>query len=124
MAVASLAVLLRKTLSKLNLRARATSDYESKTAVIQLSDEQKSFITNNVSTMNALEITKMIFKNPELSNLNAETRVVNEFIKTLSTTVIYNQQANDEIPEGQYVPPNTFDKSFEDGKQVCQLCPR
>ena len=104
---------IKKTLSKLNLRARATSDYESKTAVIQLSDEQKSFITNNVSTMNALEITKMIFKNPELSNLNAETRVVNEFIKTLSTTVIYNQQANDEIPEGQYVPPNTFDKALK-----------
>jgi hypothetical protein len=104
---------IKQTLSKLNLRARATSDYSSKTAIIQLTDEQKAFVTNNVSTMNALEITKMIFKNPELTNLNAETRVVNDFIKTLSTTVIYNQQANEEIPEGQYVPPNTFDKALK-----------
>lgn len=101
---------IKAALAKFNLRAKATSDYASKTAEIQLTEEHKQFIINNVATMNSLEIAKVIFSNNNLTNLNAETRVVNEFVKTIDTRAIYNQQQNEEIPKGEYEPPATLDK--------------
>lgn len=101
---------VKKTLSKYNLRAKAASDYFPKTAEIVLTEEQKQFIINNVATMNCLEITKILFQNPSLSNLNAETRIVNEFVKTLDTKVIYNQNQNEDIPTEDYQPPATLER--------------
>ena len=101
---------IKIALSKFSLKARATSDYQPKTSEVVLTEEQKIFITNNVATMNSLELARLCFRNDTLTNLNAETRVVNEYIKTLSTTVIYHAEDNKDIPSGNYEPPNTFDK--------------
>jgi len=101
---------IKTTLAKFNLKAKGVHEIPSKTSVIKLSDEHQAFITNNVATMNALEIAKIIFNNNLLSNLNAEVRAVNEFIKTLDTKVIFNSAGNDDIPSGEYIPPNTLDK--------------
>jgi hypothetical protein len=101
---------VKKSLLKFNLRAKATSDYTPKTAEVQLTEEQKQFIINNVATMNSLEISKILFQNPTLTNLNAETRAVNDFVKTLDTKVVYNQNQNDDIPTEDYQPPATLEK--------------
>jgi len=101
---------IKAALAKFSLRAKATSDSFSKTAEIKLTDDQQSLITNNVATMNSLELARLAFNNPSLTNLNAETRVVNEFVKTLDTRVVYNAASNADIPAGLYEPPNTLDK--------------
>jgi len=101
---------IKAALAKFNLKAKGAHEVPSKTSVIKLTDEQQAFITNNVATMGSLEIARTIFNNPSLTNLNAETRAVNEFVKTLDTKVIYNSAGNEEIPMGEYVPPNTLDK--------------
>lgn len=101
---------IKAALAKFSLKARATSDYVPKTPEIKLTEEQKTLIVNNAATMNSLELAKLVFNNPNLTNLNAETRVVNEHVKSLDTTVVYGAAANADIPEGEYVPPNTLDK--------------
>lgn len=101
---------IKAALSKFNLRAKATSDPTSKTAEIQLNDDQKLFVANSVTTMNSLEIARTLFSNPALTNLNAETRAVNDFIKTLDTRVVFNPDGNADIPSGDYTPPKTLDK--------------
>lgn len=101
---------VKAALAKFNLRARATSDYSPKTADVQLTDEQKTLIVNNAATMNSLELAKLAFNNQNLTNLNAETRVVNEYVKSLDTTVVYGSQQNEDIPMENYEPPNTLDK--------------
>jgi hypothetical protein len=101
---------IKAALAKFNLRARPAHEVPSKTSVIKLTDEHQAFIVNNVATMGSLDIAKMIFKNPALTNLNAETRAVNEFVKTLDTKVVYNSTGNQDIPVGSYEPPNTLDK--------------
>ena len=101
---------IKAALAKFNLKAKATSDYFPKTSNIQLSEEHKNYIINNVGTMNSLEMAKIIFSNNSLSNLSAETRVVNDFVKTIDTRAVYNSSQNLDIPEGNYEPPNTIDK--------------
>lgn len=100
---------IKKALSKHSLRARVTSEYQKNQ--IELSEAHKKYIENNAITMSALEIAKVLFANPNLSNLNGETRAVNEFIKTLDIAqVVDNGVATEEIPEGDYEPPKTLDK--------------
>lgn len=104
--------LIKSALAKYNLKARASSDYVSKTDEIELTEAHHQFIVNNIATMSSLEIARTIFSAPTLTNLNAETRAVNEFVKTLDTKVIYNADQNLDIPSGTYQPPNTLDKAL------------
>lgn len=101
---------VKSSLSRFNLKAKVPSEYILKTSGIQLTEDQKNLIINNASTMTALELARLAFNNNQLSNLNAESRVVSTFIKSLGTTVVYNTNDNDEIPDGNYEPPNTIDK--------------
>jgi hypothetical protein len=100
---------VKAALAKFSLKVRSTSEYYPKPE-IQLTDEQKAFVTNNAATMNSLEMAKTIFSNSNLTNLHSETRAVNEFVKTLDTTVVFRPEQNNDIPEGEYVPPNTLDR--------------
>ena len=101
-------------LSTRNLRAKATSDDDRKTDKIILTEEDKTYIINNISTNSSLDIAKTIFKNQSLTNLNAETRVVNEFVKNLNTKVIYGgKEAIGEIPTEDFEPPKTLDKALK-----------
>lgn len=98
---------IKEFLSKQNLTSKSINP-EPVPEVI-LTDAQKEYITNNASTMNALEMAKELFNNKNLTNLNKETRTVNEFIKTLDKKVIYAD--TDEIPaDVVYKAPRTFER--------------
>jgi hypothetical protein len=76
---------------------------------ITLTENQKEFIINNASTMNALEMSKTLFNNKRLSNLNKETKTVNDFLKTVDKKVLYGDLG--EVPEEvTYRPPKTFER--------------
>lgn len=104
---------VKEALSKFGMKAKTPSDYSPKTAQVQLTEEQKTLIINNAATMNSLELARLAFNNQNLTNLNAETRVVNDYVKSLDTTVVYNAQENEDIPMADYEPPNTLDKALK-----------
>lgn len=87
------------------IKARGAHEYQAKEK-IELTEEHAQFINNNASMMKPLEIAKVIFDNPSLTNLNQETRVVNDHIKSLD---IIPFEDTDEIPSSEgYKPPTTF----------------
>ena len=79
---------------------------------VPLSDEQKEFIANNISTMTSVEIARTLFNNKTLSNLNRETRAVNDYSKTLDNKVAHQQDV-EEVPSGEYRPPKTFERMIQ-----------
>lgn len=103
---------IKSCLARHSLKSKAATAYEP-VGLIQLTDEQKEYILNNAANMNSLEMARTLFENPTLSNLNAETRSVNDFVKTLSGKVIYSQKDVDDVPDGNYEPPNTLDKALK-----------
>jgi len=72
----------------------------------QLSEEDKAFIENNCDKMTAVEIARIIFKNPKLNNTAIESRTVNDYLKELSPIHLYSDPG--EIPEGEWKAPNTY----------------
>lgn len=79
--------------------------YQKKDA-IQLSDDDKSLISNHVSSMTFVEIARLIFNNPDLNNLSKESVAVKEYIeKEIPDKLIYGN-FND-VPQGAYNPPKT-----------------
>jgi hypothetical protein len=101
---------IKMALAEHNLKATTTADYRSKSLDIELSESHKTYIQNNVSTMNSLEIAKIIFANPVLTNLHAECLAVNNYIKTLNPRVKYCHGTGADVPQTkEYEPPKTFD---------------
>ena len=105
---------IKTFLATKNLRAKASSDDDKKTNKIALTEEQKHYIVNNIATNTSVEIARTLFSNPSLTNLNAETRVVNDYVKSLNTKVIYGgKDAVDAVPDSSYEPPKTIDKALK-----------
>jgi hypothetical protein len=74
-----------------------------------LTEEQKEYLENNCATMKAVEMTRILFKNDNLTNLNLETRAVLAYLKTLAKPVYEDPDA---ISDKDYRPPKSFDKTL------------
>jgi hypothetical protein len=97
-------------LAKRSLKARGAHEYQAKKGPV-LTDENKQFILNNAKTMKPLEITRIIFDNPTLSNLNHETRIVAKFISdNIAPENTYKEEI--EIAQEDYVSPRSLDKAI------------
>jgi hypothetical protein len=83
-----------------------------RTQTIEITEPHREYIKNNIGTMNAAEMARIIFSNPALTNLSAESRAVNEYIKSLRDDDTLPPPAADpyDIPSGEYNAPDTFHK--------------
>lgn len=116
--------LIREYLAKNNLQAKKAYEYKVK-GLINLSEEQKEFITNNHSTMKGVEMAKALFNIQNLTNLSQETRTVLEFVKSLDQTPY-------EEPQGEiWAPPRKLDnviarinKYIESGIDFKKITPK
>jgi hypothetical protein len=94
-----------------------------------LTKEHEEFINNNFGMMSSVEMARVLFKNNELTNLSAESRAVDEYVKTLNPAAAF--QPNSEIPEEDYKPPKTMPAAINkinhyvlDGIDKSKLTPR
>ena len=100
---------VKEFLASRDIKARASHEYQPKEK-IELSEEDETFIKNNIEFMSSVEISRVIFKNSDLTNLNQEARVVSEFIKSLDETNVFENP--EEVPSEKYKAPKTFDKTL------------
>ena len=70
---------------------------------IELTKDQEEYIRNNHKTMKSVEMARILFSNPALTNLNQETRTVIAFVKTLGTDKTFEDP--EEIATEKYNPP-------------------
>jgi hypothetical protein len=97
--------LVKEFLATKELKARAAHEYQHKEK-IELSKERKEFISNNITTMTANELARVVFANPDLMPLSQETRTVIEYVNTLESIPVYEPPQGREIVE-EYIPPKT-----------------
>lgn len=79
--------------------------------VIVLTEEQKSFVTNNINTIKPLEMARTLFQNPKLTNTDSETREIYKYIKTLPTK-IRTVAIGEAMSTEDYKPPKTEDQAL------------
>ena len=89
--------------------ASKSHEYEAK-GLLELTIEQKEYISNNCHTMTGLEMAKILFKNESLTNLSQETRSVLEHMKTIPTNIKFNNSENENIPTDEYRPPRSEER--------------
>lgn len=100
---------VKRALAKHSLRAKSTYDKERE---LVLSEEQKIYITNNVKSMSAIEMARILFNDPHLSPLHGEVRIVNSYIKSILPTVAFSPGQINEPPAGPYEPPKTITEAL------------
>ena len=74
---------------------------------ISLSKEDEEFIKNNAATMKAAEMARVLYQDPKMTHLNAESRKIQEFLNSLNVEDIYDKE---DIPEKEYKPPTHEDR--------------
>ena len=89
------------------IKAHASHEYQPKKT--ELGEEQKEFINNNFGMMSPVEMARVIFTDNRLTNLNQESRAVDEYVKTLNPAAAF--QPNSQVPE-DYKPPKTMSASI------------
>lgn len=95
---------IKEFLANRGIKARISSVYVPK-GDIELTIEQKEFISNNAATQTCLEMTKTLFPGKKITNLSQETRTVKKFMETLPEKIKF--LPSDDIPSGDYTPPRT-----------------
>lgn len=101
---------VKKFLATRKLKARGQHEYKPKQK-IELTEEQKEFINNNITYMTPKEIAVTIFQDETITQTHQETRTVVEYVNTLGPSQ-ETYQDNSEIPMADYKPPGTFDKTL------------
>lgn len=85
---------------------KATSAPQVKKPPYELSPEQKAYIDNNAFTMSAYEISRILFKNPNISNLSSEARAVTQYHKEITA----GKSLNGINAEEDYSPPTRLNQ--------------
>jgi hypothetical protein len=98
---------IKKFLANNNLKVKSTTEYQPKEKN-DLTEEQKEYIEKYAATMTSVQIARILFENDQLTNLNIETRIVNDYIKSLPKVISLLE--TEEVVEGEYRPPKSTDK--------------
>jgi hypothetical protein len=82
---------------------------------LELTEENKEFITKYAATMKPHEIARVIFKDENLHHFSKEALLVQQYIKSVSPTLI---KKDEEYTDEEYTSPKTFQACF---KRIQQL---
>jgi hypothetical protein len=100
---------VKQFLASRQIKPKKSHEYEAK-GLIDLTNDQKEYISNNCHTMTGIEMAKILFKNENLTNLSQETRSVLEYMKVIPTNVKFNNTENEEAASGDYKPPRSEER--------------
>jgi len=100
---------VKEFLASRQIKPKKSHEYQPK-GFLDLSLEQKEYISNNCQTMTGLEMAKILFKNETLTNLSQETRTILEYMKTIPNNIKFNQVENENISTEEYRPPRSEER--------------
>jgi len=98
-------------LASRQIKPKKSHEYQAK-GLIDLSSEQKEYISNNCYTMTGLEMAKTLFKNDALTNLSQETRSILEYMKTIPNNIKFNNSENEDAATDEYKPPKSEERTI------------
>lgn len=99
---------VRKFLAESKIRSKSKIPLERRiNAPSELTDDQKLYISNNISTLKPLEIAKFLFDNEKITGFSMELKLVNDFVKTLPNQVKEIGKEDNFDGLGKYKPPKT-----------------
>jgi hypothetical protein len=102
---------VKSFLASREIKAHASHQYQPKQKT-ELTEEHKEFIRNNFSMMSSVEMGRILFANPELTNLNQESRAIEQYVESLNPAIAHTIQG-ELLPDiEKYEPPKTLTASI------------
>jgi len=93
------------------INAHASHQYQPKQQ-IDLTEEHKEFIRNNFSMMSSVEMGRILFANPDLTNLNQESRAIERYVESLNPAIAHTARTELFADMEKYEPPKTLTASL------------
>jgi hypothetical protein len=101
---------IKKFLASRDLKIKTKSEYVPK-ARVEFTQDQKDYITNNASTMSAVELARDLFNDYNLNNLSIEARSIQEYLSSLPSQV-KDVQTEPEEDQEDYKPPKNLERAL------------
>lgn len=101
----ALSKLVKVFLASRQIKAESTYGYKP-VGNIELTPEQKEYLTNNISKMTPMEMARILFNDSKLSALDRRFIVTNNFCSTLNNAIKYTPV--NEARVGNYRPPKNI----------------
>lgn len=86
---------------------------------VELTDEQREFIKNNYKSQNYLDMARILFKKPDLTHLNLESKEVSKFVEHLQKDdphylemYTYDGRDSKKNSNTEYFPPRRSDQTI------------
>jgi hypothetical protein len=102
---------VKQFLASRQIKPKKSHEYEAK-GLIELTVEQKEYVSNNCHTMTGLEMAKILFKNESLTNLCQETRSILEHMKNIPSNIKFNNNENENASTEGYKPPRSEERTI------------
>jgi hypothetical protein len=100
---------VKNFLASRQIKPKKSHEYQAK-GLLELSLDQKEYISNNCHTMTGIEMAKILFKNDKLTNLSQETRSILEYMKTIPSNIKFNNSENENASTEEYRPPKSEER--------------
>jgi hypothetical protein len=94
-------------MDKQGMKTTSTTTHDKK--IVNLSDDQKEYITNRYGLDKPLEITRELFNNVALTNLSSEFKEVYKFCKSLDQTELEGARSSSNDVTERYKPPKKIE---------------
>jgi len=101
---------VKNFLASRELKVKTKSEYTPKDR-IDFTQEQKDYITNNASSMSAVDLARDLFNNYGLNNLSIEARSIQEYLDSLPKQIQSNT-SDREDDQGDYKPPKNLERAL------------
>jgi hypothetical protein len=102
---------VKEFLASRQIKPKKSHEYQAK-GLIDLTTEQKEYISNNCDTMTGLEMARILFKNDKLTNLSQETRSILEYMKSIPSNIKFNNMENENAVTEGYRPPRSEERTI------------
>ena len=100
---------VKNFLASRQIKPKKSYEYQAK-GLLELTDDQKEYISNNCHMMTGLEMARVLFKNQSLTNLCQETRSTLEYLKNVPNNVKFNNDVNEDASTEGYRPPKSEER--------------
>jgi len=98
---------IKDYLASLQIKPQTSDVYEKKT--VNLTPEHQEFVKSNRDNMSSVEMARVLFTNPKLTNLSKEARSVDEFNRSLGE---YTYKDQESVPMEDWRAPNTIERTI------------
>ena len=101
---------IKRKLAEHKMVAITSAHKDQLKGMLELDEANQEFIRNNFENMSAVEMARVLFNKPRLTNLSQEARTIAHFLQ--KSDLLQGRENPEDVPIKDYRPPHNLDQTI------------